>query len=140
MNPEIKRRIAHLFTSPFVSSIGVRFMDAGDGWCETTLPVVPTLTQHTGVAHAGALATLADHTSGAAAFTLMQPDDVVLTVEFKINLLRPAHRQSMRCRAEVLKPGRMFHVVEACVFAVNDGKETLVAKMMATMAAVKAGG
>ncbi len=137
MNDQTKHKIAELFTSPFVRSIGVRFIDAGDGWCETVMDVTPTHAQHTGVVHAGALASLADHTSGAAAFTLMQPDEVVLTIEFKVNLLRPAHGPAMRCRAEVLKPGRMFHVVEASVFAVNAAKETLVAKMMATLAVVK---
>lgn len=137
MIDQTKTKIAELFTSPFVRSIGLRFIDAGDGWCEAVMDVMPTHAQHTGVVHAGALTALADHTSGAAAFTFMQPDEVVLTIEFKVNLLRPALGQLMRCRAEVLKPGRIFHVVEASVFAVNNDKEALVAKMMATMAVVK---
>ena len=40
--------------------------------------------------HAGVLATMADHTAGAAAGTLVDIEEIVLTAEFKVSLLRPA--------------------------------------------------
>jgi len=63
---------------------------------------------------------------------------MVLTVEFKINLLQAARGDRLICRAEVLKPGRRFSVVESEVFSVDGGEERLVSKMTATMAYVDA--
>jgi acyl-coenzyme A thioesterase PaaI-like protein len=63
---------------------------------------------------------------------------MVLSVEFKINLLRPARGERLICRAEVLKSGRRFSVVESEVSCVDDGEERLVSKMIATIAYVDA--
>ena len=79
---------------------------------------------------------MADHTAGAAASTVVPAGQAVLTVEFKHHLLRPGVGESLRCRATVLKPGRMLCVVEAEVFAIHQGQETLITKTLATMAVV----
>ncbi len=79
---------------------------------------------------------MADHTAGAAAGTLIAVGQMVLTAEFKVNLLRPAKGESLFCRAEVLKPGKMLTVVESEVYACQSGEKKLVSKMTATMAVV----
>lgn len=126
----------------FVMDVGIRPLDCGPGWCEAELVLAPRHLQHTQVAHAGVITTLADHTAGAAAQTLAAPGEYVLTVEFKQNLLRPAsfanQGERLLCRATVLKPGRAFHVAESEVFLVKGEVRTLVAKMTATLAVVKA--
>lgn len=79
---------------------------------------------------------MADHSAGAAAGSLMGPKQIVLSVEFKIHLLRGADGPMLRCIAEVLKPGVRFSVVEAEVF-VGDGtpdRWTRTSKLIATMA------
>jgi len=50
-------------------------------------------------------------------------------VEFKINYLRPAIGDRLRCTASVLRGGKTVIVAEALVYASNAGKETLVAKL-----------
>jgi len=87
--------------------------------------------------HAGVLATVADHTAGAAGSTLLAADEYVLTAEFKINLLRAARGERLVCRAQVLKPGRILTVVESEVFSVTDEAPTLVAKASVTLAVLK---
>jgi acyl-coenzyme A thioesterase PaaI-like protein len=58
----------------------------------------------------------------------------VLSVEFKVNLLRPAQGESFLARAEVIKAGRTFTVVRADVFALSeDSQRKLVATMQGTM-------
>ncbi|RJP25838.1 MAG: PaaI family thioesterase [Deltaproteobacteria bacterium] len=52
----------------------------------------------------------------------------------RINLLRPALGDRLRCRATVLKPGKTLIVVESEVHSVRDGKEKLVAKATVTLA------
>ena len=58
----------------------------------------------------------------------------MLSVEFKVNLLRPALCATLLCRAEVLKPGKQICVVEAEVFAWADGKKRLFSKATVTLA------
>lgn len=118
----------------FLTDLGIRLVDCGPGWCESTLPLEPRHRQHTGLVHAGVQATIADHTAGTAAMTLIPAHEYVLTVEFKIHLLRPGKGDALRCRAQVLKPGKAFHVVEAEVYALEGDKTTLVSKLTGTMA------
>lgn len=118
----------------FLGDLGIRLADCGLGWCESKLELEPRHLQHTGLVHAGVQATIADHTAGTAAMTLLPAHEYVLTVEFKIHLLRPGKGEALRCRAQVLKPGKAFHVVESEVHAIEGDKSTLVSKLIATMA------
>lgn len=124
----------------FLSELGITLADVGPGWCETILRIEPRHLQHTGIIHAGVQSTIADHTAGAAAMTVTNPEDYILTVEFKIHLLRAGRGESLFCRADVLKPGKAFHVVEAQVFALNDDKKTLISKLTGTMAVLPRNG
>ena len=123
--------------APFITHLGVSLDGLGPGWCEASLPLQPWHLQQTGVAHAGVVATLADHCAGAAASTQLAAGQYVVTAEFKINLLRGARGERLTCRAEVLKPGQRLTVVEAQVWAESAGKRELVAKLNATMAVVR---
>ena len=123
--------------APFIAHVGIALEGLGPGWCEAKLDLEPWHLQQTGVAHAGVIATLADHCAGAAATTMLAPGEHVVSAEFKINLLRGARGERLHCRAEVLKPGQTLSVVEAVVFAERGGKRELVAKLNATMAVVR---
>lgn len=142
MNPpplDVREHVRAIFDrAPFIGDLGVTLSDMGPGWCESVLAVAPRHLQQDGYIHAGVQATLADHTAGGAAGTMAGPGDLVLTIEFKINLLRPALGDRLRCRATVLRPGKTITVAESEVFASKDGDEKLVAKAMVTLALVPA--
>jgi uncharacterized protein (TIGR00369 family) len=122
--------IQRLFTTaPFVQHVGMRLLEAGEGWCESEIEIQAHHQQQDSFIHAGVQATMADHTAGSAAATLIRPGQYVLTVEFKINLLRPAQGQRLRCKAEVLKPGKTLSIVEASLFT-----DKLVSKATVTLA------
>ena len=87
---------------------------------------------------AGVLATMADHTSGCAARGAVGVDHDVVSVEFKINFLRPAVADRLRCRGRVLRAGKMLVICEAEVFAEKDAEEKLVSKAMVTLAVKRA--
>jgi uncharacterized protein (TIGR00369 family) len=123
--------------APFVAKLGIELLDLGEGWCEAGLKLEAWHLQQNGLAHAGVLATLADHCAGAAATTLLGEGAAVVTAEFKINLLRPAQGERLHCRAAVLKPGRALVVVEADVFALTGDARQLVARLNATMAVLR---
>lgn len=113
----------------FLLDLGGAIEAVAPGRVALRLPFSSRLGQQHGFFHAGALTTLADTAAGYAAFTLMPAGAAVLTVEFKVNLLRPARGAVAIARAEVLKPGRTLMVVRADV----DVDGTLVATMLATM-------
>ncbi|WP_366924295.1 PaaI family thioesterase [Metallumcola ferriviriculae] len=120
-----------------IHTLGIEIVDFGPGWFHTKMVPHPKILQQHNYVHAGALATMADHTSGFASYSLMAEKEEVLTIEFKINLLRPAKGELIICRAKVLKPGRRIYVSESEVFSVNEGIEKLVAKATVTLAVVE---
>ena len=103
------------------------------GVVEITLPYRQDLTQQNGYLHAGIVTTIADSACGYAAFTLMPEGSGVLSVEFKVNLLRPAKGEYFLARAEVIKAGKTLTVVRSDVFALTEDKRTLIATMQGTM-------
>ena len=137
---DVTKAIETVFSAaPFVAHLGIELENLGDGWCEAALRLQDWHLQQTGVAHAGVLATLADHCAGAAASTQLAEGEFVVTAEFKINLLRGARGERLSCRAEVLKRGSTLTVVESQVYAESAGRRELVAKLNATMAVLRAG-
>ncbi|MGA3090015.1 MAG: PaaI family thioesterase [Terriglobales bacterium] len=63
-------------------------------------------------------------------------DKEVLTVELNANLLAPAAGEAFVARAQVKKAGRTLTVCTADAFAIIDGREKVVATMLATIMAV----
>lgn len=123
--------------SPFMVDLGVVPFAVGEGRVSTELAIAPRHLQHTGQVHAGVMATMADHSMGAAAQTLAAEGYWVLTAELKTSLLRAGRGERLVCEASVIKPGRMISFTEAEVFAeAADGQRTLVMKASATMALV----
>jgi uncharacterized protein (TIGR00369 family) len=124
------------YDANFIRDLGIRLESVGAGTCETTLQVQERLRQQHGFVHGGVIATLADHTTGGAARSVSGERDV-LTVEFKINYLRPARGDRLHCTATVLRAGRTAIVAEALVFAGPPEQEELVAKLTETLFVVE---
>jgi len=117
-----------------MSSIGAELLIVEPGKVEIALPYRSDLTQLHGYLHAGIITTIADTACGYAAYTLMPAGSEVLSVEFKVNLLRPAKGERFVAVANVLKPGRTLTVVRADVFGISESDEReLIATMLATM-------
>lgn len=120
------------YAANFVRDLDIRLEKAGNGTCETSLVVQERLRQQHGFVHGGVVATLADHTAGGAARSVSGARDV-LTVEFKINFLRPASGDRLRCVGTVLRAGKTAVVAEALVFCNGSSGEQLVAKLTETL-------
>src|SRR3954469_5759985 len=116
-----------------MATIGATLADVEPGRVVIELPWQQALTQQHGFLHAGMVATALDSACGYAGFTLMQPDAAVLTIEFKINLLAPAQGERFRMEGLVIKPGRTITVAEGRAYAIDGGREKLVASMNATL-------
>jgi len=124
--------------APFVADLGIEPTALSEGRCETALAVAPRMLQHTGQVHAGGITTLADHTAGAAAQSVLPAGAVAVTAELKISLMRPGRGERLVCSAIVIKPGRTLVFAEAEVHALDGGVRSLVAKLSSTLAVVAA--
>jgi len=134
LNPSFEREVRQSFAQQsFTELIGASLTLIEPGVVEITLPYRQDLTQQNGYLHAGIVTTIADSACGYAAFSLMPEGSGVLSVEFKVNLLRPAKGENFLARAEVIKAGRTLTVVRADVFALTENKRSLVATMQGTM-------
>jgi uncharacterized protein (TIGR00369 family) len=120
--------------SPFMVELGVEPVAVDEGQVRTELALATRHLQHTGQVHAGVMASLADHSMGAAAQTMAPEGFVILTAELKTSLLRAGRGERLECEARVIKAGRMLSFTEAEVHAVEGSQRTLVMKASATMA------
>lgn len=116
-----------------METIGGQLVRVEPGQVTIELDWAAGLSQQHGFLHAGMVATALDSACGYAGFTLMPAGAGVLTIEFKINLLAPAKGQRFRMVGQVIKPGRTVTVTEGRAYAIDDGREKLIATMGATL-------
>ena len=117
-----------------MSLIGAKLELVEPGLVEISIAYRKELTQQHGYLHAGVVTTIADSAAGYAAYSLIPAGSDVLSVEFKVNLLRPAKGVGFVARAEVIKPGKTLTVVRADVFAISEtGARELLATLQGTM-------
>ncbi len=117
----------------FMALLGAELTRIAPGFCEIGCKVRRELTQQHHFVHGGVLASLADSAAGYAAFSLMPPDSAPLTVEYKLNILRPGDGDMLFARGRVLKPGRTLHVVQADVFVRKNGVEVQAVASLQTL-------
>ena len=133
----IQKTLATFQAAPFIRDVGYRLVDIEPGRIVSELDLQERHFQQDGYVHAGVQATMADHTAGTAAATLMAAGRIVLTIEFKLSLMVPARGDKLICRGEVLKPGKSVTFAESKVYAVEGGTETLVSLATASLALVE---
>lgn len=136
ISKERKAFLAADFRRGFIAYCGFQVAAVDWGSFQSRLELGEAHRQQDGFVHAGVMATMADHTAGYAAFTTVPEDHQILTVEFKINFLRPAHGNSLVCRARVIREGTRIIVAESEVTDVRGVQEVPVAKALVTLAAV----
>ncbi|MBI1493314.1 PaaI family thioesterase [Halocynthiibacter styelae] len=111
-----------LALQPFSKSLGAELTELGDGKAVIELPLQEDHKQQHGFAHGGVVSYLADNALTFAAGSLLGD---VLTLEMKINYIRPAKGALLISRAQVLSHGKRQAVCEAKVYAVENGEEKI---------------
>lgn len=120
-----------------MQTLGAQISLLEPGAVDVSLDWAQALTQQHGFLHAGMVSTALDSACGYAGLTLMPAEGAVLTIEFKINLLAPAKGQRFRMQGRVLKPGRTITVAEGRAYALDEGREKLIATMGCTLMCVQ---
>ena len=133
-DPNFESRVTSSFQrQKLMETIGASLRRVAPGEVEIELPFSNELTQQHGYMHAGIVTAIADSACGYASLTLSPAGAEVLTVEYKVNFLAPAHGPRLLARGHVIRPGRTISVCEGEVIAMSGGIEVRVAKMLATM-------
>jgi uncharacterized protein (TIGR00369 family) len=120
--------------APVARLVGMKLASAGPGLATFTLDVDERHHNPMGSVHGGVLADLADIAMGCAVISTLGKDETFTTIEMKINFLRPAFKERLRCHARVDTRGKT--VAYAVADVLNDeGKP--VAKAVSTALIVK---
>lgn len=134
LDPNFAERVRSSFARQgLMTNIGARLSKVSPGEVEIELMFRDGLTQQHGFVHAGIITSIVDSACGYAALSLMPTGSNVLTVEYKVNFLAPAKGSRFMATGKVTKPGRTLTVCAGDVIAFDEGKEALIATMLATM-------
>lgn len=140
MNRELSQeRIDHLkqdYEQGFIHYCGFKADKIEHGKFKSLVEIQEHHRQQDGFIHAGVMATMADHTAGYSAFTVVDESFQILTIEFKINFLKPAFGTGLECLSNVIRKGRQILVAESEVYDIRQEKRVLAAKATVTLMAV----
>ncbi len=131
-DPDFEERVRTSFDGQnMMRTMGMSIASVGPGFIDIAFNHDDRFAQQHGFAHGGFVATSLDSACGFAALTLMVPNAAVLTVEYKINYLRPARADAYRASAHVVKSGRTLTYCEAALTAA--GSDEALATMTGTL-------
>lgn len=138
-NPDFEAEVRLRFRQqPYNLSIGAEITDVRPGVVEVILPAREDLVQHNGFFHGGAIAGLADIAGGFAGWSLVAPDQGMLTVEYKLNIVAPGKGHQLRAIGEVISRGRSIIVTRIDVFGVDGaGEDVLCTTALQTLKVMK---
>jgi uncharacterized protein (TIGR00369 family) len=120
-----------------MATIGAELTLVEQGTVEIELAFDARLTQQHGFLHAGIISAALDAAGTYAAYSVIDPDASILTIEFKVNLLSPGRGERFLFRGSVTKPGRTIIVADGQAYAYGaDGEARLIATMTGTMMAI----
>lgn len=103
-------------TFPFLDHIGATLVRCEGGEAEVTLTTAPHHLQHMGFVHGGVISTLMDNTGWYAAVSNLGEGYTSVTMEIKINYLKPASGAKLRALAKVKRQGRTTSFVTIELF------------------------
>jgi uncharacterized protein (TIGR00369 family) len=136
LTPKRIRYLKKDYSRGFIADCGFKAVHFQKGYLMSRLKVLTRHRQQDNYIHAGVIATMADHTAGYAAFSLVPEDHRILTIEFKINFLQPAYGNVLLCKSRILREGGQILVGESEVFDQRADGEELVAKAMVTLRSI----
>jgi uncharacterized protein (TIGR00369 family) len=103
-----------LNAQPFSRLLGARLVRFSEGVAEIALTIRPEFLQQHGFVHGGVISYLADNTLTFAAGSVL--GDAV-TLEYKINYVRPAKGDRLIAKARVISSGKNLAVCHCDIYA-----------------------
>ena len=132
----IEQRVRRSFEAQgLMQTLGAKLALVQDGEVHVALPFSRRLSQQHGFIHAGAITSIVDNACGYAALTKAPQGCEVVTVEFKVNFLRPALGDRFLAVGKVQNAGKSLIVCtgEIRAFQGDEPSCKVVAIMQATI-------
>jgi uncharacterized protein (TIGR00369 family) len=121
-NPDYAAAVRESFgRQGLMHTLGARIVTVEPGLCVIEMTYAPGVSQQQGYFHGGAIGAIADNAAGYAAYSLMPAGSEILTVEYKINLVRPALPPTLRAEGRVLRAGKTLTICRADVYHMKEG-------------------
>lgn len=117
----------------FMKALGVEVEEIKPGFMQLGMEIRQEHEQSHGYVSGSVIGALADVAGGYAAYSVTEPGVTMLTVEYKVNFLSPAHGERLIARGNLEKAGSTISVAKADVFSVKAGEEKRVALATMTM-------
>lgn len=137
-NGDFRERIRQSFARQgAMDTLGAELTRISQAAIEIELPFDMKLTQQHGILHAGVISAALDAACSYAAYTVIEPEASVLTIEFKVNLMSPGRGERFLFRGEITKPGSTIIVADGRGYALTDGPAKLIASMTSTMMVIR---
>jgi uncharacterized protein (TIGR00369 family) len=131
---DLEKKIFTSFAAQgLMGTLGAELIHVTRGEVHIALRSRPELSQQHGYMHAGAIASVVDNACGYAALTVAPAGHEVLTVEFKINFMRPAAADRFVAIGKVVRAGKTLTVCHGEVIGEQGGRRKSVAVMQATI-------
>lgn len=135
-DPNWRARIDREFAAQaFMRTTNTSLHNVAPGVVDVVVENHEAISQQYGYVHGGVVGALLDTACGFSTMTLLPTDHMVLTVEYKVNFLRPAQGAHFVGAGRVVKAGRTILVCEAELIAdnaVDRPLATMTATMMST--------
>ncbi|MDH6210794.1 uncharacterized protein (TIGR00369 family) [Chryseobacterium sp. BIGb0186] len=140
MSPEKTK----LMTDSFNRSETLKFYQAelleiNTDFVSIKIPKMELMTRKAGMFNGAMIASLVDVSSGYAAVSHYEEDCYVVTVELKVNYLRPAIGDALVSKSYVVKGGSKISVIRTEIYTVDENRtsESHVATSLVTMMKIK---
>jgi uncharacterized protein (TIGR00369 family) len=131
-NPDFETMVKEAFDAQHAMALlGASLTSVTPGGTEIHLTMHDeVMSQYPGILHGGVVGMMADSAMGFAALSLVPAGGAGVTIEYKVNMLRPAAGERFVAQGHVVKAGRQIIVAMAEIYAHADG--TSPPKLVAT--------
>jgi uncharacterized protein (TIGR00369 family) len=140
MTPEKKQLITDSFSrSETLKFYNAELLEVETDFVSMKIPKMEMMTRKAGMFNGAMIASLVDVSSGYAAVSHYEQDCYVVTVELKVNYLRPAMGDALISKSYVVKGGSKISVIRTEIYVVNENSsaESHVATSLVTMMKIK---
>jgi len=140
MTPEKKKLIKDSFErSETLKFYKAELLQVETDFVSIKIPKMEMMTRKAGMFNGAMIASLVDVSSGYAAVSSYKEDCYVVTVELKVNYLRPAMGDALVSKSYVVKGGGRINVIRTEIYTVDEdgGSESHVATSLVTMMKIK---
>ncbi|MFC2952789.1 PaaI family thioesterase [Marinicaulis aureus] len=137
MRSDLKDTFEHLTAARgFTKEAGFHVRDFKEGFVALEVAPKEELVQFMGYVHAGVVTGLADHAAGACYASVLPEGKACLTIELKINFMKPAQGDMLVAEATALSRGASIGVVRSDVWAETGGNREMVATALVTLKSI----